>query len=70
MDKLPTELGVPGRIEVNPDRRIEIRPRAAGVVREVHVVLGQDVRAGDALVTLDSPDVGTARLNLRAGSAS
>ena len=36
-DELSTELGVPGRIEVNADRRIEIRPRAAGVVREVHV---------------------------------
>ena len=66
MDKLATELGVPGRIEVNSDRKIEIRSRAAGVVREVHVVLGQDVKRGDALVTLDSPDVGTARLNLRA----
>ena len=66
MDKLATELGVPGRIEVNSDRRIEIRSRAAGVVREVHVVLGQDVKRGDPLVTLDSPDVGTARLNLRA----
>ena len=66
IDQLPTELGVPGRIEVNADRRIEIRPRAAGVVREVHVVLGQNVKRGDPLVTLDSPDVGTARLNLRA----
>jgi membrane fusion protein, heavy metal efflux system len=65
-DELTTELGVPGRIEVNADRRIEIRPRAAGVVREVHAVLGQDVKRGDLLVTLDSPDVGTARLNLRA----
>ncbi len=65
-DQLPTELGVPGRIEVNADRRIEIRPRAPGVVREVHVLLGQNVKRGDRLVTLDSPDVGTARLNLRA----
>jgi RND family efflux transporter MFP subunit len=65
-DELSTELDVPGRIEVNADRRIEIRSRAAGVVREVHAVLGQDVKRGDLLVTLDSPDVGTARLNLRA----
>jgi RND family efflux transporter MFP subunit len=65
-DQLPTELGVPGRIEINADRRIEIRPRAAGVVREVSVVLGQKVKNGDLLVTLDSPDIGTARLNLRA----
>ena len=29
-------------------------------------MLGQNVKRGDPLVTLDSPDVGTARLNLRA----
>jgi multidrug efflux pump subunit AcrA (membrane-fusion protein) len=65
-DELSTELGVPGRIEVNADQRIDIRPRAAGVVREVHALLGQEVKRGDLLVTLDSPEVGTARLNLRA----
>lgn len=65
-DQLPTELGVAGRIELNADRRIVIRPRAAGVVREVFARLGQKVKRGDRLVTLDSPDVGTARLNLRA----
>ncbi len=65
-DELSMELAVPGRIEVNADRRIDIRPRAAGVVREVHALLGQNVKRGDPLVTLDSPDVGTARLNLRA----
>ena len=63
---LPDELGVAGRIEVNADRRVEVRSRAAGIVREVHVTLGRKVRKGDPLVTLDSPDVGTARLNLRA----
>ncbi len=65
-DELPTVLGVPGRIEVNADRRIDIRPRASGVIRVVHAVLGQNVKRGDLLVSLDSPDVGTARLNLRA----
>ena len=65
-DQLPTELGVAGRIEVNADRRIDIRPRAAGVVLEVFALLGQKVKRGDPLVTLNSPDVGTARLNIRA----
>jgi RND family efflux transporter MFP subunit len=64
IELLAAELGVPGRIEVNSDRRLEIRPRAPGVVREVHVVLGQTVKRGDPLVTSDSPDVGTARLDL------
>lgn len=62
---LAAEIGVPGRIEANTDRRIEIRPRATGVVREVKVVLGQKVKPGDELVVLDSPDVGAARLTLR-----
>jgi cobalt-zinc-cadmium efflux system membrane fusion protein len=66
LEQIATELGVPGRVEVNADRRIEIRPRAAGVVREVHAVLGQNVRRGDLLLTLDSPEIGTARLNLQA----
>ncbi len=56
---------MPGRIEANPDRRVEVRPRASGVVREVQAALGQKVKKGDVLVVLDSPDVGTARLNLR-----
>lgn len=66
VDQLATELGVPGLVEVNADRRIDVRTRAPGVVREVHVTLGQRVKRGDPLVTLDSPDIGTARLNLRA----
>jgi len=66
LDRLPTEVGVVGVIQVNSDRQVEVRPRAAGIVREVHVVLGQNVKRGDPLVTLDSPEVGTARLNLRA----
>jgi RND family efflux transporter MFP subunit len=65
-DKLTTELGVPGRIEVNSDRQLEVRPRASGVIREVHVMRGQTVKRGDPLITLESPDIGTARLNLRA----
>ncbi|MDR3618008.1 MAG: efflux RND transporter periplasmic adaptor subunit [Paludisphaera borealis] len=65
-DRLAAEMGVAGRIEVDSDRRVEVRSRAPAVVREVHVVLGQQVKRGQPLATLDSPDVGTARLNLRA----
>jgi RND family efflux transporter MFP subunit len=62
---LPSEVGVAGKIEANPDRRVEIRPRASGVLREVPVKLGQKVKKGELLAVLDSPDIGTARLNLR-----
>lgn len=65
-DELTTEFGVPGQLSINPDRRVEIRARVPGVVRSVSVSPGRKVKAGDLLVTLDSPDVGTARLNLRA----
>ncbi len=68
-DRLSTEVGVVGVIQVNSDRQVGVRPRAAGIVREVHAVLGQNVKRGDLLVTLDSADIGTARLNLRARQA-
>jgi RND family efflux transporter MFP subunit len=35
------------------------------MIREVRVLRGQKVKAGDVLAVLDSPDVGTARLDLR-----
>ena len=65
-DRIATGVAVVGVIQANSDRQVEVRPRAAGVVREVHVVLEQKVKRGDPLVTLDSPEIGTARLNLRA----
>lgn len=63
---LTTELALPATLDGNADRRVDIRPRVMGVIREVRTVLGQVVRAGDVLAVLDSPDVGTARLDLRA----
>jgi cobalt-zinc-cadmium efflux system membrane fusion protein len=65
LDRIATEVGVVGMIDANADRRVEIRPRASGIVREVRAVLGQHVKRGDSLVILDSPEIGTARLNLR-----
>jgi RND family efflux transporter MFP subunit len=66
IDRLTTGVPVFGVIRANSDRQLEVRPRAPGIVREVHARLGQNVKRGDTLVTLDSPEVGTARLNLRA----
>jgi cobalt-zinc-cadmium efflux system membrane fusion protein len=65
-ERLTTEVPVVGLIQVNSDRQVEVRPRAPGIVREVHALQGQNVKHGDPLVTLDSPEIGTARLNLRA----
>ncbi|GAC1468443.1 MAG: hypothetical protein NVSMB9_11140 [Isosphaeraceae bacterium] len=66
LTSLPTELGVPGRIDSNQDRQVQVRPRATGVIREVKIALGQNVKKGQTLVVLDSPEIGSARLNLRA----
>jgi RND family efflux transporter MFP subunit len=66
VDRIATGATVVGMIEANSNRQVEIRPRAAGVVREVHVVKEQKVKRGDPLVTLDCAEIGTARLNLRA----
>lgn len=66
MVALAAEVGVTGRIEANADRRVDIRPRVSGVIREVHVVLGAAVKAGDLLATLDSGEVAAARLEVRA----
>lgn len=65
-DRLTTEVGVPGLIQANADQKVEVRPRATGIVRSAHAAIGQEVKKGDLLVILDSPEVGKARLDLRA----
>jgi cobalt-zinc-cadmium efflux system membrane fusion protein len=64
-ENLPVEVVVAGLIEPNPNKRVAIQPRAAGVIRAVKVQPSQKVKKGDVLAVLDSPDVGTARLNVR-----
>jgi multidrug efflux pump subunit AcrA (membrane-fusion protein) len=66
IERLTTEVGLVGMVQANADRQVEVRPRASGIVREVHVRLGQKVKQGQPLVVLDSPEVGKARLDLRA----
>jgi multidrug efflux pump subunit AcrA (membrane-fusion protein) len=56
---------VPSNVGLNTDRRVEVQPRIAGIVRQVDVLLGQKVKAGQRLALLESPDVGSARLNVR-----
>jgi RND family efflux transporter MFP subunit len=65
VDRIPTDVPVVGQIQANSDRQVEVRPWATGIIREVQARLGQKVKRGDPLVILDSPEIGTARLNLR-----
>jgi membrane fusion protein, heavy metal efflux system len=57
-------LTAPGKIAPNEVQYAYITPRAPGVVRSVVAHVGQDVKAGDLLATIDSPQVGEARLEL------
>jgi membrane fusion protein, heavy metal efflux system len=55
---------VPGRIAPDETRFAFITPRAPGIVKNVSVRIGQDVQAGDVLATIESSQVGQARLDL------
>ncbi len=55
---------VPGRIAPDENQFAFITPRAAGIVRSVETRIGQDVKAGDVLATIESSEVGQARLDL------
>ena len=43
-----------GRVQSNPNRLSRVRPRFAGVVKKVRVELGDTVKAGDILATVQS----------------
>ncbi len=53
-----------GRLTLNETRMAHLAPLAEGVIREVKVRLGQDVRAGDVLAVIDSREVGQVKLEL------
>lgn len=60
----PVVVKAPGRVAPDESRWAFITPRAAGIVRSVTAQIGMKVKAGDLLATIDSPEVGEARLNL------
>ena len=47
VDQVAKEIAVAGRIEADPNLRVEIRPKAAGVVRTLPIQPGSQVHAGD-----------------------
>jgi cobalt-zinc-cadmium efflux system membrane fusion protein len=54
----------------NANRYADVSPRVAGFLSEVKVDLGQQVRVGDVLAVVDSPEVSTAKSRLIAARAS
>jgi cobalt-zinc-cadmium efflux system membrane fusion protein len=57
-------IELPGEVRPNADRTAHVAPRFAGTVREVRVVAGDRVRAGDVLAVIESDTL--ARYELRA----
>lgn len=57
---LPIGSPVPARVAMDESRTSPISPSLNGRVIQQHAQLGDRVEAGDPLVTIDSPDYGTA----------
>lgn len=53
-------ISVPGVIEPMPEKLVKIMPPLAGRIVKLHRMLGDPVKTGDALFTLDSADLGAA----------
>jgi len=49
-------VGLTGTVQADPARLAEVRPRYAGIVREVRANIGQRVRAGDVMAVVESND--------------
>jgi cobalt-zinc-cadmium efflux system membrane fusion protein len=47
-------VGVPGEVRLDPRAVLEVKPRFAGVLREIRKELGQAVRRGDVLARVES----------------
>lgn len=60
LSPLPTGAPVAARIAMDETRTAPVSPSLNGRVVQLHAQLGDHVEAGDALVTIDSPDYGTA----------
>lgn len=60
LSPLPTSAPVAARITMDETRTAPVSPSLNGRVVQLHAQLGDQVTAGDPLVTIDSPDYGTA----------
>ncbi len=58
------ESKVPGRLKYDDRRHVEVRSATGGIVTAVHVNPGDQVQAGDVLIEISSPEVGSARADV------
>lgn len=60
LSPLPTSAPLPARVTMDETLTAPISPSINGRVVQLHAQLGDQVAAGEPLVTIDSPDYGTA----------
>ena len=58
---LHPSLSLAAELRTDPDRFAQIGPRVAGRITRIHVRVGDRVRKGDPLVTIDSAELGRTR---------
>lgn len=63
------EVVAPGKVEANPNRVARVAMPAAGRVRRVMVGIGDAVREGQPVLSIESPEASTATSNLRQAQA-
>ena len=61
---LRLETVVPGRLQYDERRHVEIRSATSGIITDIRVKPGDSVLAGDVLIVLNSSDVGNARADV------
>ncbi len=62
--QLRPENKVPGRLKYDDRRHVEIRSATGGIITAVRVNPGDQVKAGDVLIEISSPEVGSARADV------
>lgn len=62
-------LRLPGRLVWDEDRTVRVFPQLAGRVVRLHADVGAQVKAGQPLATLSSPDFGQAHADLKKAEA-
>lgn len=58
--EIATQTGAPGNIEAMPEKLVKITPPLAGRITRLQRALGDSVKAGDPLFTLDSAELSAA----------
>ncbi|WP_370679521.1 efflux RND transporter periplasmic adaptor subunit [Comamonas sp. GB3 AK4-5] len=59
--ELSTPVSAPASIEAAPEKLVKLAPPVAGRLVQIHRALGDAVRAGDPLFTMDSADMANVR---------